>query len=140
MLRSSLVFVLATTLIVSAQSTVDSVVGEWAYKHKKQKTGPNLYPPEFIHLTLAKDGEGLRGNFSARYNVPQMSPVSPDVNFELRSIDETAQHFNWKASDGGEGTFTIAKVEGKWLRIEWRRTNRVPRGALSKGEATLARQ
>jgi hypothetical protein len=45
MLRTSLVFFLATTMVASA-SPVDSFAGEWAYKHmRKEKVQPGLLAP-----------------------------------------------------------------------------------------------
>ncbi len=142
MFRTSLVAVLATTFIVSSQPAGVSVAGRWAYKPiKKEKERLSVYPPEFVHLTLAKEGDGLRGSFSARFKVPNKSVISPDVNFDLKSIDETAQHFSWRSANGDEGTFTIDAVEGNALRIEWRRTKpRFQQGTLDTGQATLVRQ
>ena len=70
--------------------------------YEKGKSAAGLTCSQFIHLTLAKERTGLRGSFSARFNVPDKSAISPDLNFELKSIDETAEHFSWKSADGAE--------------------------------------
>jgi hypothetical protein len=119
----------------------DPLEGEWVYaptEPEKRKSG--FYPPEFINLKLMKEPDGMRGQYSARYNVADSRPVSPDVNFVLKSVDKTSRKYVWTAADGSHGTFVIRSLETDTMRLEWRTTSMRGGPALTSGMATLVRR
>jgi len=119
----------------------DPLEGEWVYaptEPEKRKSG--LYPPEFINLKLMKEQDGMHGQYSARYSVADSKPVSPDVNFVLKSVDKTSRKYVWTAADGSHGTFVIRSLETDTMRLEWRTTSLRGGPALTSGMATLVRR
>jgi hypothetical protein len=124
-----------------ANASRDPLEGEWVYaptEPEKRKAG--LYPPEFINLKLIKEPDGMRGQYSARYNVADSRPISPDVNFALKSVDKTSRKYVWTASDGSHGTFVIRSLETDTMRLEWKTTSLRGGPALTSGMATLVRR
>jgi len=119
----------------------DPVEGEWVYAPTApEKQKPGFYPPEFIQLKLRKDTSGMRGEYSARYNVADNRPVSPNVNFVLKAVDDKAMKYTWTSADGSHGWFVIRQLEPDTMRLEWRDTSRRNGQALTSGMATLVRK
>jgi hypothetical protein len=119
----------------------DPLEGEWVYaptEPEKPKAG--LYPPEFIQLRLQKGQDGMRGEYSARYNVVDKRSISPNVNFVLKSVDNSALKYTWTAADGSHGTFVISKIESDTMRLEWKQTSSRNGPTLTSGVATLVRK
>jgi hypothetical protein len=82
----------------------------------------------------------MRGEYTARYNVADNRPVSPDVNFVLKAVDTKSMRYVWTASDGSHGWFVIRALEPDTLRLEWKTTNNRGGPALTSGMATLVRK
>jgi hypothetical protein len=119
----------------------DPLEGEWVYAPSApEKQKPGFYPPEFIELKLRKDTGGMRGEYSARYSVADNRPVSPNVNFVLKAVDDKAMRYVWTAADGSHGWFVIRQLEPDTMRLEWRDTSRRNGQALTSGMATLVRK
>ena len=120
----------------------DPLEGEWVYAPTSpEKQKPGFYPPEFIQLKLRKDTSGMRGEYSARYSVADNRPVSPNVNFELKAVDDKAMKYVWTGADGSHGWFVIRQLEPDMMRLEWRDTSRRNgQAALTSGMATLVRK
>ena len=117
----------------------DPLEGEWVYAPiEPEKHKPGFYPPEFIQLKLRKDTSGMRGEYSARYDVSDNKPVSPDVNFVLKAVDNKALRYVWTSSDGSRGWLAIRSLEPDTMRLEWKATSN--HGGLSSGMATLVRK
>jgi hypothetical protein len=119
----------------------DPLEGEWVYAPTEpEKARPGLYPPEFIELKLRKDGSGMHGEYSARYNIADNRPVSPEVNFSLKAVDDKALKYVWTSADGSHGWFVIRALEPDTMRLEWKTTSNRSGPALSSGVATLVRK
>ncbi len=119
----------------------DPLEGEWVYAPTEPEKGkPGFYPPEFIKLKLVKQPDGMHGEYSARYNVVDRRPVSPEVSFALKSVDKDSRKYVWTATDGRHGTFEIRLLESDTMRLEWRTTGGKTGRALTSGIATLVRK
>jgi hypothetical protein len=117
----------------------DPLEGEWVYAPTEpEKRRPGLFPPEFIQLKLVKDPNGMRGEYSARYNVDK--PVSPDVNFVLKATDQTAMKYVWTAANGAHGWMMIRDLDTDTMRLEWKDTSKHNGQQLTSGQATLVRK
>jgi hypothetical protein len=119
----------------------DPLEGEWVYAPTEPEKGkPGFYPPEFIKLKLVKQADGMHGEYNARYNVADSRPVSPEVSFDLKSVDKDSRKYVWTAADGRHGTFEIRLLESDIMRLEWRTTGGRSGPALTSGMATLVRK
>ncbi len=120
----------------------DPLEGEWVYAPTEPvKRKPGFYPPEFIELKLTKDTSGMRGEYSARYNVVDNRPVSPNVNFVLKAVDDKSMRYTWTATDGRHGWFVIRQLEPDTMRLEWKDTSSTRSApTLTSGMATLVRK
>jgi hypothetical protein len=128
-------------IISPSSRSRDPLEGEWVYAPTEpEKRKPGFYPPEFIQLKLRKDTSGMRGEYSARYNVADNRPVSPNVNFVLKAVDNKALKYVWTAADGSHGWFVIKNLEPDTMRLEWRATSSRGGPALTSGMATLVRK
>lgn len=126
---------------VSSALASGGLEGEWVYSPKEpEKHRPGFYPPEFISLKLKKESDGFHGQYSARYDVADNRPISPDVSFQLKSVDKGARKFVWKSTNGSKGTLAIRSVDGETIRLEWRTTVFSGGSALTSGIATLVRR
>jgi curved DNA-binding protein CbpA len=127
--------------LASLRGPANPLEGEWVYAPKEpEKHKPGFYPPEFISLKLVKDDRSLRGQYSARYDVAAKEPISPEVRFQLTSVDKAAHKFVWQSSNGSKGTLAIRPLDGKTIRLEWRTTVLNGGPALTSGIATLVRR
>ncbi len=119
----------------------DPLEGEWVYAPTEpEKRKPGFYPPEFIQLKLKKDTAGMHGEYSARYDVADNRPISPNVNFILQAVDDKALKYVWTSADGSHGWFVIRSLEPDTMRLEWRATTVKGGPALTSGMATLVRK
>jgi len=119
----------------------DPLEGEWVYAPTEpEKRKPGLYPPEFIKLRLIKQSDGMHGVYNARYDVADKRPISPEVSFELKSVDKDSRKYVWTSADGRHGTFEIRMLETDIMRLEWRTTGGRSGPALTSGIATLVRK
>ena len=112
--------------------------GEWVYaptSPEKRKAG--FYPPEFIDLKLFATGNGLHGQYHARYHVVDR-PIPPDVEFTL--APDGTNKFLWTSSNGSKGTLKVSGMDPTSIRIEWRTTVFSNSPALTAGTATLVRR
>jgi hypothetical protein len=127
--------------LASLRRPANPLEGEWVYAPKEpEKHKPGFYPPEFISLKLVKDDGSLRGQYSARYDVADKEPISPEVRFQLTAVDKAAHKFVWQSSNGSKGTLAIRSLDGKTIRLEWRTTVLSGGPALTSGIATLVRR
>ena len=119
----------------------DPLEGDSVYAPKEpEKRRVGFYPPQFISLKLTKQPDGFRGQYSARYDVEDSRPISPNVNFQVKSVDKAARKFVWQSADGSRGTLAIHPVDAGTIRLEWRTTVFSGGPALSLGIATLVRR
>jgi hypothetical protein len=117
----------------------DPLEGEWVYAPTSpEKPRAGIFPPEFIDLKLTKDSSGMKGEYSARYNVNR--PVSPDVNFELVATDQSAMKYQWKGPNGAYGWLEIKDLETDTMRLVWKDTSKHGSDRLASGQATLVRK
>ncbi len=120
----------------------DPLEGEWIYAPKEpERRKPGFYPPEFIDLKLFSAGDvgSLKGQYNARYVITD-KPISPEVSFQLASVDKDTHKFVWQGTNGARGTIAIHAVDDNTIRIEWRTTSSVRGPALTSGAATLVRR
>ncbi len=117
----------------------DPLEGDWVYAPTTpEKHKPGFYPPEFIQLKLVKDTTGIRGEYSARYDVDK--EVAPDVNFVLIATDATGTKYQWRAANGARGWLNIKDLESDTMRLEWKETSKQKGAHLTSGQATLVRK
>ncbi len=120
----------------------DPLEGEWIYAPKEpERRKAGFYPPEFIELKLFSNGDDgdLRGQYNARYVITD-KPISPEVSFEVASVEKEPHKFVWQGSNGSRGTIAIHPVDDHTIRIEWRTTTSARGPALTSGAATLVRR
>jgi hypothetical protein len=120
----------------------DPLEGEWIYAPKEpERRKPGFYPPEFIDLKLFSAGDvgSLKGQYNARYVITD-KPISPEVSFQVASVDKDSRKFVWQGTNGARGTIAIHPVDDNTIRIEWRTTSSVRGPSLTSGAATLVRR
>ncbi len=120
----------------------DPLEGEWIYAPKEpERRKAGFYPPEFIELKLFSNGDDgdLHGEYNARYVITD-KPISPEVSFEVASVEKDPHKFIWQGSNGSRGTIAIHPVDDHTIRIEWRTTTSARGPALTSGAATLVRR
>ena len=120
----------------------DPLEGEWIYAPKEpERRKPGFYPPEFIDLKLFSAGDvgSLKGQYNARYVITD-KPISPEVSFQVASVDKDSRKFVWQGTNGSHGTIAIHPVDDNTIRIEWRTTSSVRGPSLTSGAATLVRR
>jgi hypothetical protein len=120
----------------------DPLEGEWIYAPKEpERRKAGFYPPEFIELKLFSNGDDgdLHGQYNARYVITD-KPISPEVSFQVASVEKDPHKFVWQGSNGSRGTIAIHPVDDHTIRIEWRTTTSARGPALTSGAATLVRR
>jgi DnaJ domain len=118
-----------------------SLAGLWIYSpslgnQAARKAG--MYEPEYIQLRIDIESSALRGEYTARYHVPDR-PISSEVEFVFEGKRDGAS-FPWNASDGTRGTVDLKMLSARLMQVNWRVEVFGARIGLGAGTALLARQ
>jgi len=97
-----------------------------------------MYEPEYIQLRIDIENDTLRGEYAARYHVPDR-PISSEVEFSFEGKRDNAS-FPWNASDGTHGTVDLKMLSARLMQVNWRVEVFGGRIGLGAGTALLARQ
>jgi curved DNA-binding protein CbpA len=115
--------------------------GLWIYTPALDRPNPRrvkVYEPEYIQLRIDVDKNTLRGEYAARYHVPDR-PISSEVEFVFQGKNDDTS-FPWEASDGTSGTVDLKMLGAHLIEVDWRVAVYGKRIGLGTGTAVLARQ
>ncbi len=114
--------------------------GKWLYVPPSARAGrQDLYPPEYIELTIDEQAGVLRGRYKARYRVADKA-ISPFVSFQFEGRAEAAgASFPWTGPGGAAGQVTLKLSSESALHVSWS-ADRLGELGLVSGEATLVRK
>ena len=120
---------------------VPTLAGLWIYSSSfSGSDSPDVspYEPEYIQLRIDVENSVLRGEYAARYRVPD-SPVSSEVAFVFEGRRD-ALSFPWAASDGTRGRVNLKMIGAHLLEVSWRVGIFGTRIGLGGGTAVLTRR
>jgi curved DNA-binding protein CbpA len=126
---------------VPAEGSADpqSLAGHWIFTRNYYAPEKDLYPPEYIELTLVERGDHLTGQYSARYFVGD-KPVSPHVAFIFDGAAPGKEaEFPWTAPSGAQGRVQLDLQFDESLVVTWWATRSGSRPELTSGTAVLIR-
>jgi hypothetical protein len=118
-----------------------SLAGLWIYSPSLSNPDARkvaVYKPEYIQLRIDIENNTLRGEYAARYQVPDR-PISSEVQFVFEGKRDDAS-FPWNASDGTRGTVDLKMLGVRLIQVNWRVEAFGARIGLGAGTALLARQ
>ena len=114
--------------------------GLWLYAPETAKTGHSkLYAPEYIQLHIRVEDGVVRGDYSARYQVPDR-PISAAVAFHFEGKSDDALSFAWQSDDGSRGVVDLKMLSQESLQVNWRAGHFGTRLGLGAGTAILIRK
>ncbi|MEZ5352251.1 MAG: J domain-containing protein [Bryobacteraceae bacterium] len=113
--------------------------GTWLFVPGNRKSGEDLYPPEYIELTVARDGDFLWGHYRARYRVTDRA-ISPEVNFEFESKLPAPERIAWSGNGGAKGEVRLKMLSENRLSVDWFTKSFGHSPALGSGTAVLVRR
>jgi hypothetical protein len=114
----------------------------WLYAPNSLKAGRTkiaLYAPEYIQLQILAEGGIVRGEYSARYRVPDR-PISPEVTFHFEGKAGGPGSFEWHSDDGSRGVVDLKMLTADSLQVNWRVSRFGTRQGLGAGTAVLIRK
>lgn len=115
--------------------------GSWTYNnpHTENKNKA-LFPPEFIEANLSEDNGHIRGQYHARFKVPNRK-ISPDVDFRFEGkVSGTAGQFYWTGAGGAKGKVQLRFVSENAIEVVWAATNLGSSMGLASGTAVLSKK
>jgi hypothetical protein len=118
-----------------------SLAGLWIYSPSLSNPDARkvaVYKPEYIQLRIDIENNTLRGEYAARYQVPDR-PISSEVQFVFAGKRDEAS-FPWSASDGTRGTVDLKMLSVRLMQVNWRVEAFGAHIGLGAGTALLARQ
>src|SRR5580658_7704888 len=98
-----------------------SPAGLWIYSPSLSNPDARkvaVYKPEYIQLRIDIENNTLRGEYAARYQVPDR-PISSEVQFVFAGKRDEAS-FPWSASDGTRGTVDLKMLSVRLMQVNWR--------------------
>jgi hypothetical protein len=119
-----------------------TLAGLWLYAPdgpKGGKTKMAVYTPEFIQLQILVEDGFLRGEYSARYRVPDRL-ISSEVAFHFAGKSDGAPSFEWQSDDGSRGVVDLRIVTAESLQVNWRVSRFGTHQGLGAGTALLIRK
>ncbi|MGA3028617.1 MAG: DnaJ domain-containing protein [Bryobacteraceae bacterium] len=126
----------------TATAPRDTLAGLWLYAPNSLKAGRTkiaLYAPEYIQLQILAEGGIVRGEYSARYRVPDR-PISPEVTFHFEGKAGGPGSFEWHSDDGSRGVVDLKMLTADSLQVNWRVSRFGTRQGLGAGTAVLIRK
>jgi curved DNA-binding protein CbpA len=116
-----------------------TLTGLWLYVPDTRAGPGKLYAPEYIQLLIRDEDGILRGEYAARYRVPDRA-ISANVTFRFEGNADQVRSFEWEAEDGSRGVVDLKPVTAESLQVNWRVNRFGPRLGLGAGTATLIRK
>jgi len=123
-------------LFASAKPTLS---GAWFYLAKAASENPkDLYPPEYIEVTVAERDGGLQGRYRGRYRVADRA-LSPEVMFQFAGRAGSGR-YQWTGNHGSQGEIELVLQADGTLSVNWFSTQLGRHAALTSGTAVLVRR
>jgi hypothetical protein len=115
--------------------------GSWTYvAARNEGKNKTLIPPEFIETVLREDNGFMRGQYHARFKVPDRG-ISPDVNFQFEGkVTGVSGRFQWIGSGGAKGEVQLHLVSETAIEVDWAATDLGKTMGLASGTAVLNRK
>jgi hypothetical protein len=116
--------------------------GEWYWTRSMQPASElrGSYQPDSIEVTLVEKNGVIRGNFHAKYRVPD-STINPNVSFEFAAtLAGPILICPWTGPGGARGQVMVRQTSADSLQIDWTATDLGMIQRVSTGSAVLARR
>jgi curved DNA-binding protein CbpA len=115
------------------------VDGTWLYVAPARKEAEDLYPPEYIELSISSDREAMWGRYRARYKVADRA-ISPEVDFRFEAILPAPERISWSGNGGAKGELRLTLLSANRLSVEWFTKSFGQQLTLGSGTAVLIRR
>lgn len=116
------------------------LAGTWFYiPQTVDFASKDVYPPEYIDLTISEENGIVRGRYWARYRVPDRA-ISPEVFFRFQGEANESGVFSWTGRGGAHGEIRLRLISDETLEVVWLASELGQQMGLGSGTAVLIRQ
>lgn len=116
------------------------LAGTWFYVPRSVDfASKDVYPPEYIDLTISEENGIVRGRYWARYRVPDRA-ISPEVFFRFQGEANESGLYSWTGRGGARGEVRLRLISDETLEVVWLASELGQQMGLGSGTAVLIRQ
>jgi curved DNA-binding protein CbpA len=116
------------------------LAGTWFYVPQTVDfASKDMYPPEYIDLTISEENGLVRGRYWARYRVPDRA-ISPEVFFRFQGEANESGLYSWTGRGGAHGEVRLRLISDETLEVVWLASELGRQMGLGSGTAVLTRQ